>query len=181
MSPQSSHYAHQPLAMAKRGIARRRVPLLLLAVAIGGASIPLLAAPLAPGSLLPPLSVTDQHERQVSIEATTRFVVFAADKTASDIVSDALRLHPSVFAERRLVYIADISGMPAMVTRMFALPKLRDFPFQVGLVQNSEVTGHLPRKPKEVTLISLEDQRVQTIEYLPDAASLRRSLGVASP
>ena len=181
MSPQSSHYAHQPLAMAKRGIARRRVPLLLLAVAIGGASIPLLAAPLAPGSLLPALSVADQHERQVSIETTTRFVVFAADKTASDILSDALRLHPSVFAERRLVYIADISAMPAIVTRMFALPKMRDLPFQVGLVQNSEVTSHLPRKPKEVTLIALEDQRVQAIEYLPDAASLRRSLGIASP
>jgi NADPH-dependent ferric siderophore reductase len=117
----------------------------------------------------------------IHIETTTRFVVFAADKTASDIVSDALRLHPSVFAERRLVYIADISAMPAIVTRMFALPKMRDLPFQVGLVQNSEVTSHLPRKPKEVTLIALEDQRVQAIEYLPDAASLRRSLGIASP
>ena len=181
MSPQPISYSHRPLAKANRGIARRRISLILLAVDVGGASTPLLAARLAPGSLLPALSVVDQHVRQVSIEATTRVVVFAADKTASDIVSDALRLHPSVFAERRLVYIADISGMPAMVTRMFALPKLRDFPFQVGLVQNSEVTGHLPRKPKEVTLISLEDQPVQTIEYLPDAASLRRSLGIAPP
>ncbi|WP_448251240.1 hypothetical protein [Ottowia oryzae] len=117
----------------------------------------------------------------MSIEASTRFVVFAADKTASDIVSGALRPHPSIFAERRLVYIADISAMPAMVTRMFALPKMRDLPFQVGLVQNSEITSHLPRKPKEVTLIALEQQRVQTIEYLPDAASLRRSLGIAPP
>lgn len=181
MSPQPISYSHRPLAKANRGIARRRISLILLAVVVGGASTPLLAARLAPGSLLPALSVVDKHERQVSIEASTRFVVFAADKTASDIVSGALRPHPSIFAERRLVYIADISAMPAMVTRMFALPKMRDLPFQVGLVQNSEITSHLPRKPKEVTLIALEDQRVQAIEYLPDAASLRRSLGIASP
>jgi hypothetical protein len=86
--------------------------------------------------------------------------------------------HP-LFAERRLIYIADISGMPAMVTRMFALPKLRDLPFQVGLVQNSEVTGHLPRKPKEVTLISLEDQRVHALP--PGFVALRsRAQGLAS-
>lgn len=181
MNPQPIHYAPQPLAKAKRGIASQGILLILLALLVGGAPIPLRAEPLAPGSLLPALSVVDQHERQVSIDASTRFVVFAADKAASDIVTDALRPHPSIFAERRLVYIADISAMPALVTRMFALPKMRDLPFPVGLVRNSEITSHLPRKPKEVTLIVLENQRVQTIEYLPDAASLRRSLGIAPP
>ena len=70
--------------------------------------------------------------------------------------------------------------MPAMVTRMFALPKLRKLPFAVGLVQKPEITAHLPRKPGEVTLITLEQGRVQAIEYLPTEAALLHSLGIAA-
>jgi len=154
---------------------------LLLAGVLASVSVPVMAAPVAPGGLLPPLTITDQHERQVQIDSNTRVVVFAADKAASDIVSYALRPHPSVLAERRIVYIADISAMPAIVTRMFALPKLRELPFPVGLVRDPQTTAHLPRKPKEITVVKLEDLRVQAIESVPDAASLHRSLGISPP
>lgn len=153
----------------------------LFAVALACVSVPALAAPVAPGGLLPPLTVADQHERQVQIDANTRVVVFAGDKAASDVVSDALRPHSSVLAERRIVYIADISAMPAIVTRMFALPKLRELPFPVGLVRDAQTTAHLPRKPKEITVVKLEGLRIQAIEFVPDAASLHRSLGISPP
>lgn len=168
-------------AATGRAIHRRRMSMLLIAGALASVSVPVMAAPVASGGLLPPLTVADQHERQVQIDSNTRVVVFAADKAASDIVNDALRPHPSVLAERRIVYIADISAMPAIVTRMFALPKLRELPFPVGLVRDAQATEHLPRKPKEITLVKLQDLRIQAIEFVPDAASLHRSLGISPP
>ncbi len=161
-------------------IARRQFSLMLVAAALGGASFPALAETVTVGSQLPALGVVDQHERPLRVETHTRFLVFAADKAGSDIVNKAMTPHPGAFGERRIVYVADISAMPAMVTRMFALPKLRKLPFAVGLVQKPEITAHLPRKPGEVTLITLEQGRVQAIEYLPTEAALLHSLGIAA-
>ncbi|WP_052383601.1 hypothetical protein [Pseudacidovorax intermedius] len=135
---------------------------------------------LAVGSALPPLSVNDQFDRPVVVDAGTRLVLFAADKAAGDVATEALKAHPDVLAQQRLVYVADISGMPAVITRMFALPKMRDLPFPVGLVRDAQLTAALPRKAGMLTLMVLEGGTVRGIEYLPDAAAVRSRLGIAS-
>lgn len=134
---------------------------------------------LAVGSALPPLSVNDQFDRPVAVDAGTRLVLFAADKAAGDVATEALKAHPEVLAQQRLVYLADISGMPAVITRMFALPKMRDLPFPVGLVRDTQLTAALPRKAGMLTLMVLESGTVRGIEYLPDAAAVRSRLGIA--
>lgn len=138
------------------------------------------ASELAVGDTFPPLSVNDQFDRPVAVDAGTRLVLFAADKAAGDVATEALMAHPEVLAQQRLVYLADISGMPAVITRMFALPKMRDLPFPVGLVRDAQLTATLPRKAGMLTLMVLEGGTVRGIEYLPDAAAVRSRLGIAS-
>ncbi|MET3514044.1 hypothetical protein ABIC63_001815 [Pseudacidovorax sp. 1753] len=133
---------------------------------------------LAVGSALPPLSVNDQFDRPVVVDASTRLVLFAADKAAGDVATEALKAHPEVLAQQRLVYLADISGMPAVITRMFALPKLRDLPFPVGLVRDAQVTAALPRKAGTLTLLVLDQGTVRGIEFLRDADAVRTRLGM---
>jgi hypothetical protein len=90
----------------------------------------LAAAPLSVGSALPELTLKDQHDKPVAIASDIRWVLIASEKQVSDMVSAVLSTEPTgVMARIRLVYVADISGMPALITRMFALPKLRELPF----------------------------------------------------
>lgn len=133
---------------------------------------------IGPGAPLPPLAVADQFDRPVRIEAGTRFLLFAADKAAGDAATEALKAHPDLLAQQRIVYIADISGMPAVITRMFALPKWRELPFPVGLVRDAQLTAALPRKAGELTLLMLDQGKVQGVEYLTDAAAVRRRFGL---
>jgi len=172
----ASSFLALPPSTARRQALRAGAALLLAVALLPAAGAA--ESELAVGSALPPLSVNDQFDRPVVVDASTRLVLFAADKAAGDVATEALKAHPEVLAQQRLVYLADISGMPAVITRMFALPKMRDLPFPVGLVRDAQVTAALPRKAGTLTLLVLDQGTVRGIESLPDAAAVRTRLGM---
>jgi hypothetical protein len=141
------------------------------------------AAPLAAGASLPTLTLNDQHDKPVAIGASTRWIVFASKRRVSDMVNAVLSAEPAGTLERlQLVSIADISAMPAMVTRMFALPKLRELPYPVALVREGEQVAQvadLPRQPGSATLLRLQDGRIVQIIAAGNAGELRAALGLA--
>jgi hypothetical protein len=154
---------------------------LMCAVAL---SLPLRAdaAPLTEGSAMPTLSLNDQHDKPAAVSPQTRWVVFTAEKPVSDMVSAVLAGEPAGVADRlRLVYVADISGMPALVTRMFALPKLRELPFPIALVREApQVTqvADIPRVKGAATVLRLDKGRVAQVATIRLADELRTLLGL---
>lgn len=137
------------------------------------------AEPLAIGAPLPPITVENQNGQAVSITPALKRLIFAADKAGGDLATSVLSPEPAGVLDRlHAVYLADISGMPAIVTRMFALPKMRELPFPVGLVRDAAMTADLPRRPGEVTVIDLDQGRAVQIRNAADAAALRRLLGL---
>lgn len=155
---------------------RRWAALALLTTAAAAAH----ATPVAAGQTLAPLMLEDPHGRPVHVDAGTRRVVFSADKAASDRVNTLLAAQPAgTLARLGAVVLADISGMPALVTRMFALPKLRELPFPLGLAHESAQVAHLPREAGAVTVLALEGGRVTAVTLARDEAQLRAALGLA--
>lgn len=140
------------------------------------------AEPLAAGSVMPTLSLNDQHDKPAPVGPATRWVVFTAEKPVSDMVSAVLAAQAAGVADRlRLVYVADISGMPALVTRMFALPKLRELPFPVALVREAaQVTqvADIPRVKGAATVLRLDNGRVAEVATVRLADELRSLLGL---
>ena len=154
---------------------------LICAVAL---SLPLRAdaAPLTEGSAMPTLSLNDQHDKPAAVSTQTRWVVFTAEKPVNDMVSAVLAAEPAGVADRlRLVYVADISGMPALVTRMFALPKLRELPFPIALVREAaQLTqvADIPRVKGAATVLRLDNGRVAQVATIRLADELRSLLGL---
>lgn len=140
------------------------------------------AAPLAAGSAMPTLNLNDQHDKPAPVGPATRWVVFTAEKAVSDMVSTVLAAEPAGVVDRlRLAYVADISGMPALVTRMFALPKLRDLPFPIALVREAAQVAQvsdIPRAAGSATVLRLEGGRVSQVATARQAAELRALLGL---
>ena len=159
---------------------RRATAGLLLALTTALAGPFALATPVAPGQALAPITATDQHDRPWRIEPTTRIVLFAADKAASDLVTEALRERGAeVLRERQAVFLADIHAMPSLVTRLFALPALRELPFAIGLARDAALSAGIPRYKAQVTLVTLRDGVVEAISHLESAAQVRLALGLA--
>jgi hypothetical protein len=140
------------------------------------------AAPLAAGLPLPTMSLNDQHDKPVAVSEATRWMVFTAEKPVSDMVNAVLASEPAGAVDRlRLVYVADISGMPAVVTRLFALPKLRELPFPIALVREPAQVNQvadIPRTAGSATVLRVEGGRVTQVATARQAAELRALLGL---
>jgi len=140
------------------------------------------AAPLTEGSAMPTLSLNDPHDKPAAVSPQTRWVVFTAEKPVSDMVSAVLAAEPAGVADRlRLVVVADISGMPALVTRLIALPKLRELPFPIALVRDAaQVTqvADIPRVKGAATVLRLDNGRVAQLATIRLADELRSLLGL---
>lgn len=140
------------------------------------------AGPLAVGDALAPLSLSDQHDRAVQVDDRTRLVVFSAEKQVSEMVSRVLSAAPPDTLDRLgAVYVSDISGMPAIITQVFALPRWRQLPFSTALARDEAITADLPRQPGCATVLTLRNGEVASIQYVMDAAQLQRAMGVPVP
>lgn len=152
----------------------------LLAIAfVLGMSLQALAAPVQPGQPLPSLQLKNQHDQDWRLSPDTQLVIFAAGRKASNLVLAVLAPQPKGFlAARRAVYLADMSRMPGFVTRTFALPSLRDQPFEVGVSLDEKALADWPRQEDAVTLIRLEQGSVVSHGYATTEAQLKAALGL---
>jgi hypothetical protein len=141
-----------------------------------------LAAPVVLEQPLPVVNLQDQYVQAWSVKADTRLVVFAAGRKPSNVVMEVLGAQAKGFLEsRQAVYMADMSRMPGFVTRIFALPALREQPFTVGVNLDDQQLADWPRQEDAVTLIHLESGRVSSIAYVRTAAELKTALGITTP
>lgn len=155
----------------------RTAATLLCSLLVTGA----IAAPLAPGQAVPPLVASDQHDRPWSVAPSTRILLFAADKAASDLVTEALgERDADVLDARQAIFIADIHAMPSMITRVFALPALRALPYAVGLGRDAALTADLPRRKGQVTLIMLDNGVIGSLRFLGTPEDILQALDPSS-
>lgn len=119
---------------------------------------------LKPGDALPVFKLNDQHDKPIALGPDTRTILFTADKTAGDMLNGLLKERPADFMpQRKLVYIADISRMPGLITSMIALPRMREYPYRMAVASEEGQTAMLPRAEDSVTVIHLENGKVKEL------------------
>lgn len=131
------------------------------------------------GQPLPALTIQNQHQRAWGWDDSTRLVILAKGRKPANWVMEVVGAQGNGFlASRQAVYVADMSKMPGFVTRTFALPALREQPFEVGVVMDDQALAAWPQQADTLTVIYLDRGRVVRHESLTDAAGLRRVLGL---
>jgi len=148
----------------------------------------LAAPPYAVGDTLPAARFDDQHGRTHILHEQVRVVVFSRDMEAGDVIKAAFRDDGgALLGATGAVYIADVSGMPSMIRRMFALPKMRQRPYPMLLDVDGDDTARFPTRDGQATVLVLEKLRITNVQHHPDAIGLRDALsalavpGAAAP
>jgi len=156
--------------------------LLLFTLLVGGfaaaASAQEPAAPYVAGDSLVPFTLDDQHGEPSSVDEKTRVVLFAADMDGGDLVGSALESDPSLqdLEQFGAVFVSDIHRMPALVTRLFALPSMRRRPYRMLLDREPGPTVRLPRQEGHVTVMRLDGLTVESVAYVADAEGIAVAL-----
>lgn len=114
-----------------------------------------------------PLQLPDQHDVQVTTSESTKWILFASDMNGYKMTRDTLeKLKITDLAPLELHFVADISGMPSLISKMFAMPKMKKLPYQILLDREAKVTAHWPKKEEQLTLMKIEGSKVVDLKFL---------------
>ncbi len=117
------------------------------------------------GEHFPRLALQDQFGKNASVKDSDRLVLMAFDKETAIAVADFLKKQPKGFlAGHHCSYISDISSMPSFITSMFALPKMKKYPFSILLIKN-EAGKQFEKQTAKVTVYRLKHAEVSSIEF----------------
>lgn len=151
--------------------------LAVLALSLVSASSFAQVGTLQRGDVVPALRLNDQHDKPFVLAADTRQIIFAADNGGAGLVMSELdRRGASWLKESKRAYLADIHKMPGLVTRMFALPKLREKAYPIALGREETDLAMFPRKKECVTLLPIDAGKLGEASYVCDAAALQAAL-----
>ncbi|MDD3056017.1 MAG: hypothetical protein PHE16_09075 [Aliarcobacter sp.] len=124
------------------------------------------------GSNIPTLTIKDQFEKDNIVNENIKTIIFAATKTENTTIKEFLQSkNKELLATNKAVYIADITGMPSLITKFVAMPKMKNYSFSILLIDEANKTL-FPVKEDMISIISLENGKVIDIKYIKTAAEL---------
>lgn len=132
------------------------------------------AASLEVDSNIEDITIKDQFEKEHKLDANVKTILFASDKETSDLLRDyllPLSENKNILEENGAVYVADISGMPSLISKFIALPKMKKYPFSVMLLDDSN-KDNFTKEDGKIIVYSIEDGKVSKIEKISTSEEL---------
>lgn len=142
---------------------------LLLTIFLGLSAF---ANSLTVGNDLPVLTIKDQFEKEHVVDSTIKTIIFSASKDESTTIKNFLNTKDKDFlANNHIAYVADITGMPSLISKFIALPKMRDYSFPILLIDEDN-KALFPVEEDKITIISLENSKITDVKYIKTAEDL---------
>ena len=131
----------------------------------------------AVGDKIEPFTLEDQHGESHTVDASVKVILFSRDMEGGDLLKEGLAdAAPGYLGGKNAVYVADISGMPGLIAKMFAIPAMRDRPYSMLLDRDGETTARLPDMEGQATLVFLDRLTVQRVVNVREAPAVQREL-----
>lgn len=132
------------------------------------------------GKPFPAYTLQDQFGNTNRLSPATRFVLVASEKGVSEKLNEWLKpKEPGFLAAHRVEYVSDIEPMPGIITKLFALPKMKKYPFTLLLATDKSFAATYPRREGKIAVFVLDDQQVLVdIRYLDRAEEVEALLPV---
>ena len=117
----------------------------------------------------------DQWGNAQNLNPETRWLVISRAMSSGDIVKDtfdALSIEDP--QKYDMLYVADISGMPGLISKFVALPKMRNYAFPIALArEKGQLTdmGIPLEEPEWITVLTLQSLEIEGVESFNDPAS----------
>lgn len=132
------------------------------------------ASSLKVDSMINDIKIKDQHEVEHTLGANIKTILFASDKNTSDILRDyllPLSEKENILEKNGAVYVADISGMPSLISKFIALPKMKKYPFSVLLLDDTN-KANFEKEEGKIIVYSVDNGKISNITKISTAKEL---------
>lgn len=134
------------------------------------------------GERLAPWTLSDQFDRPYTLDDQLHILLVTRSMDGAKLVKAALDGRPTGYLEaRRALFVADISGMPGLIGKLFAIPAMRDYRYRVLLDREAQVVPQYAAPEEGVLWLQLEQGVLRERRLFTDAAALRAALEQAAP
>lgn len=118
------------------------------------------------GQNLAGFKVENQFEESMELNTETQWLLFSKDMKPAKVLAEYLNKNKMDLGASKILIVSDVSKMPAFVSKMFAIPKMKKYSFKMGLDKTGELSKDWPAKETAVTAIKLSNFKIESIEYL---------------
>lgn len=140
------------------------------------------AQALESGERLAPWTLNDQFDRPYTLDDQLHILLVARSMDGAKLVKAALEGRPKGYLEaRRAQFVADISRMPGLIGKLFAIPAMRDYRYRVLLDREAQVVPQYAAPEEGVLWLQLEQGVLRERRFFTDAAALRAALEQVAP
>ena len=118
------------------------------------------------GDKLPAMTLQNQFGKTMKVDANDEMLLLTFEKEVAIKTADLLKTKPKGYLKaQHIKYISDISKMPSFITSMFALPKMKKYPFSVMLIDN-DLGKSFSKREGKVTLYRLKKQKITAVQFV---------------
>ncbi len=129
------------------------------------------------GQSIKPIILNDQFGATHKIAKMPSTVIITFEKEPSNILNEYLLKQSEGYLEKNnAIYIADISQMPAFVTKSFALPKMKEYKYKVLLITDENEGALYPYQEGQITIIKMENDRIRSISFTDKPSQLNEMI-----
>lgn len=126
------------------------------------------------GDKISTFSLPNQFDKIHVIGNETSMIVVTFQKETSNIVTDFLSSKNSDFLDKNhTVFVSNISNIPSVIIKMFTIPKLRDYKYDVLLIYNENNKKFLEEENK-ITIYFVKNAVVVDVKYISTKYELER-------
>ncbi len=111
-------------------------------------------------------TLANQFEKIHTINSEIETIIVSFEKgTGADVNEFLNNKDPDFLQKNKAVFIANISGMPSFITKMFALPKMKKYKHSILLIYDENDKRFLQKEGKS-TVYKLENGLIKNIYYI---------------
>ena len=119
-------------------------------------------------------SLPNQFDKIHTVSSEVSIIMVAFEKESLNLVNDFLSSKSIDFLDlNNAIFINDISSVPSVVIKMFTIPKMRDYKYDILLIYKENSKKFLEEESK-ITIYSLEKGFVKDVKYISTKYELEK-------
>lgn len=116
-----------------------------------------------------------QFDKTVALNEQTSWLFFSTTKEGGNWVKETftqLAWNEEVLSSKKILYVADIHRMPSFITKIIAIPNMRDYAFPIALDKEGDSTQAWPVQENAVNVYQLKQLEVVKTHHFENQADL---------
>ena len=131
------------------------------------------------GKELQDFTFQDQFDKNTSLSKDTKKVIFVFTKPTGHLMKMYMAdKKPDYLTSRNIIFIADISGMPSIIAKMFAIPDMKESKYPILLIKEKEKAIRFRNEEHKdaAMIITLDNKIIKNVKFVTNEKDLNKEI-----